>query len=61
MAFKSIGGSRPASAATCLGTRGWPAEQDHPAYIPRPGATVKDPLFTQVNGPADVGLGVSPR
>ena len=36
MVFKSIRGSRPATAATCLvGARGWFAKQDHPAYIPR--------------------------
>ncbi len=35
MVFKSVGGSRPATAATCLvGTRGWLVKQDHPAYIP---------------------------
>ena len=35
MAFKSICGSWPAVAATCVvGARGWLAEQDHPAYIP---------------------------
>ena len=35
MVFKSVRGSRPASAATCLvGTREWVAKQDHPA--PRP-------------------------
>jgi len=38
MVFKSIRGSRPATAATCVvRTRGWVARQDHPAYIPRPG------------------------
>jgi hypothetical protein len=36
MVFKSIRGSRPGGAATCvIGTRGWSAKQDHPAYIPR--------------------------
>jgi hypothetical protein len=36
MVFKSICGPRPGGAATCVvGTRGWPARQDHPAYIPR--------------------------
>ena len=36
MVFKSIRGSRPASAATCIaGARDWLAKQDHPAYIPR--------------------------
>lgn len=36
MVFKSVGGSRLGGAATCVvGTRGWPAKQDHPAYIPR--------------------------
>jgi len=34
--FKSVRGSRPAGAATCVvGRRGWTAKQDHPAYIPR--------------------------
>jgi hypothetical protein len=36
--FKSVGGSGPSATATCIvGVRGWPANQDHPAYIPRPG------------------------
>jgi hypothetical protein len=36
MVFKSIRSSRSAGAVTCVvGTRGWLAEQDHPAYIPR--------------------------
>jgi hypothetical protein len=37
MVFKSIRGSRSATAATCVfGTREWLVKQDHPAYIPRP-------------------------
>ena len=36
MVFKSFCDSRPVAVATCLAaTWGWPAEQDHPAYIPR--------------------------
>jgi hypothetical protein len=36
MVFKSVRGSLPATAATCLvGTWGWLAKQDHPVYIPR--------------------------
>jgi hypothetical protein len=36
MVFKSIRGSQSAIATTCVvGVRGWAAEQDHPAYIPR--------------------------
>src|SRR5919108_6521471 len=36
MVFKSVCGSRPGGAATCVViTRGWSAKQDHPAYIPR--------------------------
>jgi hypothetical protein len=36
MVFKSIPGSRPGGTATCVvSTRGWPAKQDHPPYIPR--------------------------
>jgi hypothetical protein len=38
MVFKTIRGSRSATAAACVvGVRGWFAEQDHPAYIPRLG------------------------
>jgi hypothetical protein len=38
MVFKTVCGSCPATAATCLvGTREWVAKQDHPAHIPRPG------------------------
>ena len=37
MVFKRIGGSWSIIVATCVvGTRGWPAGQDHPANIPRP-------------------------
>jgi hypothetical protein len=36
MVFKRICASRPTAAATCvIGIRGYPAEKDHPAYIPR--------------------------
>jgi len=36
MVFKSVRGSRPGGATTCVaGTRRWSAKQDHPAYIPR--------------------------
>ena len=37
MVFRRIGGSWSIIVATCVvGTRGWPAGQDHPANIPRP-------------------------
>lgn len=37
MVFKTIDGSWSIIVATCVvGTRGWPAGQDHPANIPRP-------------------------
>ena len=44
MVFKIVGGSRPAVAAACLvGTPGWLAKQDHPAYIPRLGCPGREP------------------
>jgi len=49
-----IHGSRPGGTVTCVvGTRGWPAKQDHPAYIPR--------VLRPVRGPAlrPRGLGCS--
>ena len=53
MIVKTVRGSRPARAATCVaGSRGWPAKQDHPRIL-RP---VRDP-YPGISEPGKLAIG----